>query len=83
LGAIDWSTVSVGTYTLLGTSFSFNSGNIENFGLANAFASGGKLMYFENGSLDLVVAIPEPTTSLLLAGSLTVLMAFRRRRRQS
>ncbi|MFZ4599882.1 MAG: autotransporter-associated beta strand repeat-containing protein, partial [Terrimicrobiaceae bacterium] len=80
LGVIDWSTVTVGTYTLIGTSFVFNSGNIENFGLVNAYSSGGKQMYFANGSLDLVV-VPEPATWLLLAGSLTVLMASRRRRR--
>jgi autotransporter-associated beta strand protein len=80
LGVIDWSTVAVGTYTLIGTSLVFNSGNIENFGLGNAYSSGGKQMYFANGSLDLVV-VPEPATWLLLAGSLTVLMASRRRRR--
>jgi autotransporter-associated beta strand protein len=80
LGAIDWSTVNVGTYTLLGTSFAFNSGNIENFGIGNAYSSGGKLMYFENGSLDLVVAVPEPTTWTLLAFSLTTLVVMRLRR---
>jgi autotransporter-associated beta strand protein len=80
LGAIDWSSVGLGTYTLIGTSFSFNSGNIQNFGLANAFASGGKLMYFENGSLDLVVAIPEPSTWALLAFSLTTIIILRRHR---
>ena len=83
LGAIDWSTVGVGTYTLIGTTgFTFTSGNIQNFGLANAATSGGKLLYFENGSLDLVVAlVPEPSTFALLAVSLTTIMVFRRRSR--
>ena len=80
LGAIDWSAVGVGTYTLIGTGFTFNAGNIENFGVANAFVSGGKQIYFENGSLDLVVAVPEPATWALLAGSLTTVMFLRRRR---
>ena len=79
LGAIDWSSVGLGTYKLIETSFSFNSGNIQNFGLGNAFSSGGKQMYFQNGSLDLVV-IPEPSTWVLLAVSLTVLVVTRRRR---
>jgi len=81
LAAIDWSTVSVGTYNLIGTSSSFNSGNISNFGIANAFTSGGKQMYFANGSLDLVVAVPEPSTWALLAFSLTTVMVLRRRRK--
>ena len=81
LGAIDWSSVGLGTYTLIGTGFTFNSGNIQNFGLINALSSGGKLVYFENGSLDLVVAaIPEPSTFALLAASLTTIMVLRRRR---
>lgn len=79
LGAIDWSTVGLGTYRLIGTSFVFNAGNIENFGVANAFVSGGKQMYFANGSLDLVV-VPEPSTWALLAFSLTTVMVLRRRR---
>ncbi len=82
LGAIDWSTVGDGTYTLLGTSFAFNAGNIENFGLANAFSSGGKQMYFANGSLDLVV-VPEPSTAAMLTLSLLLTVAVIARRRRT
>ena len=82
LGAINWSTVGIGTYKLLNTSFVFNAGNIQNFGISNAFSSGGKFMYFENGSLDLVVAVPEPSTWALLAFSLSAasIVALRRRK---
>lgn len=79
LGAVDWSTVDNGTYKLIGTSFSFNAGNIENFGIGNAYVSAGKQMYFANGSLDLVV-VPEPATFALLAFSLTTVVVLRRRR---
>ncbi len=54
--AIDWSMVSNGTYTLIGTPAStFN--NITNFGVANAAeVGGGKTAYFQNASgLQLVV----------------------------
>jgi autotransporter-associated beta strand protein len=62
--AINWSLVSPGTYTLIGsTPSTFNY--ISNFGLANAATvdAGSKYAYFQNGSLQLVVTpIPEPTT---------------------
>jgi hypothetical protein len=76
--AVNWGTVSNGTYTLItGT---LNSTNLENFGLVNAYDIGGsRIAYFQNGSLQLVVqAIPEPRTALL--GCLGVLLLFRRRR---
>jgi len=59
--AIDWTSVSDGTYTLLGdTASTFNT--ITNFGLDQAKDIGdGRKAYFENGSLQLVV-IPEPAT---------------------
>jgi len=79
-GAINWSGVSDGTYTLLNTSFVFNAGNITNFGIANAFdIGGGRSAYFTNGSLNLTV-VPEPSTWFLLTSSLATLLIFRRRR---
>ncbi|MDX2082227.1 MAG: autotransporter-associated beta strand repeat-containing protein [Terrimicrobiaceae bacterium] len=78
-GAIDWSSVALGTYTLIANTGSF--GNILNFGAANAQAlGGGKSAYFQNGSLQLVV-VPEPSTTGMLAAGMTILAALRRRRR--
>lgn len=79
-GAIDWSTVGIGTYTLIGTTTSDFS-NIGNFGIANAATvAPGKFAYFQNGSLQLVV-IPEPSTFALLAlGLASGWVAFRRRK---
>jgi fibronectin-binding autotransporter adhesin len=70
--AVDWANVAQGTYTLMNTSFSFNTGNISNFGTANQATglAGGKSAYFQQGSpassLQLVV-VPEPGM-LALAG---------------
>ena len=77
--AVDWSTVSNGTYTLIGSSSNFS--NISNWGLANKATglAGGKEAYFQAGSLQLVV-IPEPTTWALLGVGLTTMVVFRRRR---
>jgi autotransporter-associated beta strand protein len=69
--AVDWANVVQGTYTLMNTSFVFNSGNISNFGSgAPADLGDGKSAYFQQGSptssLQLVV-VPEPGM-LALAG---------------
>ena len=67
-----------GEYTILAGSFTLDSANIANFGLANAYTRGdGKQVYFQQGSLNIVV-VPETSSVLLgLAGSLLLL---RRRR---
>lgn len=70
-GAIDWSLIADGTYTLitggnLGSEF-FSASNISNFGAGNAADIGsGREAYFQNGSLQLVV-VPEPGTFVLMA----------------
>jgi autotransporter-associated beta strand protein len=86
-GAVDWANVADGTYTLMNTSFSFNTGNITNFGEANKQTglASGKSAYFQQGtspsSLQLVV-VPEPAAMALAAvgAALAGLVAWRRRR---
>lgn len=81
--AIDWSSVasSASGYTLLNTSFVFDATKIRNFGLSNAHDIGdGRIAYFKDGSLALVV-IPEPSTSGILTSSLAALAILRRPRR--
>lgn len=71
-GAVDWANVAQGTYSLMNTSFSFNTGNISNFGAVNQATglAGGKTAYFQQGSgpssLQLVV-VPEPAALVLAA----------------
>ncbi len=77
--AINWSSVTDGTYTLIGTTLS-SFANITNFGSgAAADLGGGRSAYFADGSLDLVV-VPEPSTVALLGGlaAAGVLLARRR-----
>ncbi len=73
-----------GTYNLIVGSV--NSANISNIGLENAYdLGGGKLAYFEIGSLNLIVvpvAIPEPSALALLMGGSVLLLVGGRRRRQ-
>jgi fibronectin-binding autotransporter adhesin len=79
--AIDWNSVTDGTYTLIGTTAS-TFGNITNFGSAAAAdIGGGRSAYFADGSLNLVV-VPEPSTVALLGGlaAAGVLLARRRLR---
>jgi autotransporter-associated beta strand protein len=83
--AVDWSIVSTGIYTLIDGAASV-FGNISNFGEANAFdIGGGRIAYFQNGSLELVVGtpIPEPGTFGLLGGIAALGFAGLRRRRRS
>jgi autotransporter-associated beta strand protein len=78
--AIDWGAIADGTYTLIGTSSTFNT--IANFGAENAFSIGaGRTAYFENGSLQLVV-VPEPS-ALALAGFGVALAGYAARRRRA
>jgi len=72
------SSVSLGTYTLIDGDVDFT--NISNVGLANAYdLGGGKLAYFEQGSL-LLNVVPEPSSFVLAGLGLTALLIFRRRR---
>ena len=75
------SSVDIGTYTLInGTATDFAALDIQNWGIANAYDLGdGKLAFFQQGSLEVVV-IPEPATAFLLMSGLGIL-AFRRPRR--
>jgi autotransporter-associated beta strand protein len=79
LTGIDWDSLAFDTsYTVLSTSQTFGTGDIGNFGIANAAPVGtGRYAYFTNGSLAVVV-IPEPAAALL--GGLGLLTLLRRRR---
>ena len=79
LSGIDWDELELVTaYDLLATSQDFGISTLANFGPENAAPVGsGRLAYFQNGSLQVVV-IPEPASALLAA--LGGLLATRRRR---
>lgn len=77
----DVEAVAPGTYTLLSGS-GFDLTGVQNVGIDNAYERGdGKLAYFQDGSLQVVV-IPEPDAALLV-GSLGMLVLLRRRRNHS
>jgi autotransporter-associated beta strand protein len=72
------SSTEFGTYTLLDeTAEGFISfSNLANVGLDNAFdIGGGKLAYFQQGSLQLVVVKPVPEPSTVLLGGLGLAIA--------
>lgn len=74
-----------GTYTgNLGDTFDLTSGNFSGATIGSLPTLGGSLTWDTSSFLTdgtLVVAIPEPSTWLLLAGGLTTVMVFRRRNR--
>lgn len=72
-------TVADGTYTLI--SGTIDWANVSNIGFGNAYDLGdGKLAYFQEGSLELVV-VPEPGAYALLAGLLGLSYVMVRRRK--
>ena len=80
LAGIDWDSLGMfSSHSILSTGQVFSESDIANFGVANAVAVGsmGRLAYFDNGSLAVVV-IPEPSAALL--GGLGLLALLRRRR---
>ncbi len=77
LSGLDASTAN-GTYTLIGGDGTVDPTGLDNFGFENAYdLGGGKLAWFETGSLQVFV-IPEPSVALL--GGLGALALLRRRR---
>jgi len=71
--------VGEGTYDLISGNVDFS--NIGNVGLANAVdIGGGKMAYFQQGSLQLVV-VPEPSSIALAGLGIAGLLIFRRRMR--
>ncbi len=81
-GVVNWDALNLSTpYTLISTNQTFTSGDIANFGLANAAPVGtGRFAYFQNGSLQLVV-VPEPSTIVLVGLSCAAVGLIARRRR--
>lgn len=80
LSGIDWDEIAMDSaFTILSTTQAFSTSDISNLGVENAVVVGsiGRVAYFQNGSLQVVV-IPEP--SALLLGGLAAMLLLRRRR---
>jgi fibronectin-binding autotransporter adhesin len=75
----DYQNAVAGTYTLLSGS-GINLANMDNVGLVNALnLDNGNLAYFQTGSLQVVIAIPEPSPAAFIGG-IGMLLLLRRRR---
>lgn len=78
---LDYLNVAEGTYTLISGAATIVFSNLANVGIENAYDLGeGRLAYFQEGSLQLVV-VPEPHTYALIFGfgCLTFVMVRRRK----
>jgi autotransporter-associated beta strand protein len=83
LTGIDWGTIDLGTYTLIDGSLDTGIfAGLSNNSFASSYDIGNnKTAYFQEGSLQLVVAtaIPEPSTALLSGLGLLTLIIRRKR----
>ncbi|MFY8215149.1 MAG: hypothetical protein ACOVMP_00935 [Chthoniobacterales bacterium] len=81
-GAVDWSLVSEGTYTLIAVTASSLS-NIGNFGIGNIGTLGDKQGFFQGTTGLQLVVIPETSTWAIVGIGLFGMVVFHRIRRRS
>jgi len=81
-GDVAWSSVSLGTYNLIGVTGSSLS-NIGNFGFDNRAAIGDKVGYFQGATGLQLVVIPEASTWAIVGIGLFGMVVFHRLRRRS
>jgi hypothetical protein len=74
----DYQNAALGTYTLL-SGGNISLAGMDHVGLENAFTlNNGNIAYFQQGSLQAVIAVPETGSALL--GGIGLLLLLRRRR---